>query len=753
MPEDRRLVAIMFTDIVGYTALMGSDEDKAFKTLRKNREIQRPIIKKYRGEWLKEMGDGILASFQTASDAVRCAGEIQQAAKKEGIGLRIGIHEGEVVFEGGDVLGDGVNVASRLEELAEEGAVNISGAVYKDIKNKAGIETEFIEEKVLKNVEEPVKVYKVSFEVKKLEEQQSVKDKESQKDRNKLLYYIIVGLVLVIGAILIWQFMPTKDTDSKMAKDPTEVIDKSIAVLPFRNDSPDQENEYFCSGMMEAILNHLVKIRDLNVLSRTDVEPYRNTTKSRKEIAKELGVSNILEGSVQKYGNRLQITVQLINPESGFHLWSESYEGEYTENIFTIQSNIAKLVASALKAVITPEEEEMIERVPTSDIAAYDFLIRGRHEYMKYWITLDYKNLEEAHDLYDKALEIDPNFLYAIDQKGTTFMAEQNYDSAIIYADRELTIDPESYNGYGLKGECYFFLGKYDLAIENYLKAISLLSNDYKWLWWHVALGRAYSFQKDDVIMAFPYLKKGLKMSKEHLPSVYASLAAYFTNIGDYKNSEEYWQKSIELGASCRQIGYHSWTLAVQSKYKEAFHFLDSVYKDQSCEMMYYKYKFHIHLALKEFDLAEQYINQLSEAGYTFNLGDQFWVHQYLGDSVMLSYMFKELGRDHEASIILRNSKKYLESQLAGEKIWWTCLFLSFIHAIQDEKGETLRYLSEAIDLGLMLGWHDFIEVHPIFENLWDDPEFKAIVKRAQDEKADIRAQVKEMEERGELDL
>ena len=145
--EDRRLAAIMFTDIVGYTALMGSNEDKAFRLLRKNRDLQRPLIKKYRGEWLKEMGDGILASFNTASDAVRCAGEIQNEAKKAGIPLRIGIHEGEVVFEGGDVLGDGVNVASRLEEMAEEGCINISGAVYKDIKNKAGISIEFVEEK------------------------------------------------------------------------------------------------------------------------------------------------------------------------------------------------------------------------------------------------------------------------------------------------------------------------------------------------------------------------------------------------------------------------------------------------------------------------------------------------------------------------------------------------------------------------------------------------------------------------------
>jgi class 3 adenylate cyclase len=269
MPEDRRLAAIMFTDIVGYTALMGSDEDKAFKVLRKNREIQRPIIKKYRGEWLKEMGDGILASFHTASDAVRCAGEIQHAVKKEGIALRIGIHEGEVVFEGGDVLGDGVNVASRLEEMAEEGAINISGAVYKDIKNKAGITAEFIEEKSLKNVEDPVKVYRVKCEEPEVE---VLDEKPSEKKMNKLPYYIIGGLIIVIAAILIWQFLPEKESVTVLEDTEIDKIDKSIAVLPFRNDSPDQENEYFCNGMMEEILDKLHKIGDLNVYVENPVK-------------------------------------------------------------------------------------------------------------------------------------------------------------------------------------------------------------------------------------------------------------------------------------------------------------------------------------------------------------------------------------------------------------------------------------------------------------------------------------------------
>ena len=198
MPEDRRLAAIMFTDIDGYTAIMAKNEDKAFQILRRNRNIHKPIIKKYRGEWLKEMGDGILASFNSASDAVRCAGDIQYATKKEGIDIRIGIHEGEVVFDNNDVLGDGVNVASRLEEVADVGCINISEAVYKDIRNKVGIKAEFLEEKTLKNLDEPIKVYQVVLEPPKDIEKLIVEEKAKWKLGHKSSYFLIGFLIITI---------------------------------------------------------------------------------------------------------------------------------------------------------------------------------------------------------------------------------------------------------------------------------------------------------------------------------------------------------------------------------------------------------------------------------------------------------------------------------------------------------------------------------------------------------------------------
>ena len=203
MPEDRRHAAIMFTDIVGYTALMGRDEDAAFDMLARNHALHEALIEKHHGILIKEVGDGTLASFPLASNAVRCAIDIQKEAKAQDIPLKIGIHEGEMVFAGTDVLGDGVNIASRLQEDAKEGCINISAAVYSNIKNKVDIQTTKIGEKFFKNVDEPVKVYEVHCE------KEAVQEALPEKTQNKRLYYAISGiLVLIVAVVLIWFIYP-----------------------------------------------------------------------------------------------------------------------------------------------------------------------------------------------------------------------------------------------------------------------------------------------------------------------------------------------------------------------------------------------------------------------------------------------------------------------------------------------------------------------------------------------------------------
>jgi adenylate cyclase len=466
MPEDRRLAAIMFTDIVGYTALMGRDEDQAFKILSINREIHKTVLERHNGILIKEMGDGILASFSSNSDAVRCAIEIQQEAKSENIKLRIGIHEGEMVFVGTDVLGDGVNIASRLEELAEEGCINISGAVYKDIKNKAGIKAEFVDEKVLKNVEGPVKIYRIKC----TEPEQEVFDKKPfMKSTSKLLFYIIGVLIIIALGFLIWQFLPSKKITPVTEELENVQIDKSIAVLPFTDMSPEKNQEYFSDGMMDEILMHLYKIGELEVVSRTSAMRYKETDKLISEIASELGVTHILEGSVRKDEDRVRITVQLIDAVNDKHLWAESYDEELND-VFAIQSDVAQKVAMELKATLTPRENEFIQRKPaTTNSLAYDFYLQGND----YWARVDARL---ALEMYTKAISEDSIFASAYARRAFMHLhfcwlkieGWPGHDTLAMEDIRKAyQLDPESIDAKLAEATYYYMIDRdYDRSIE-----------------------------------------------------------------------------------------------------------------------------------------------------------------------------------------------------------------------------------------------------------------------------------------------
>jgi len=742
MSEDRRLAAIMFTDIVGYTALMGSDEDTAFKTLRKNRTIQRPIIKKYRGEWLKEMGDGILASFHTASDAVRCAGDIQHAAKKEGIALRIGIHEGEVVFEGGDVLGNGVNVASRLEEMAEEGCINISASVYRDIKNKADIQAKLIGEKKFKNVDEPIKVYEVlcANEVEKPEED------NFHKAKNRTLYYIIAGILVIISVILIWQFLPS---GRKNIQTLGNITNKSIAVIPFWDDSPNSDNAYFCSGMEEEIRIHLLKIADLKIESRQSVEKYReNPDIDARTIGKELEVAFIVEGSVQKLEEDIRVRVQLIDAKTGDHIWAETYDGEYNTKLFEFQSNTARKIASSLNAVITPEEIQEMEQVPTADIRAYDLIIRARNAVGKYWDTRDTKPLKLAHKLIDKALEIDPQYEDALSIKSGVYIAEQNYDSAYIFAERVLEIDPESATGYEALGEYYRFKGiggaaieNYELALKYYIERSFLSKSRIKFF-----LGDLYCNINNDYRKGMKYMQEGINKADSFDYVHRGYLGRIFLSLGDYEKAKKYFNEMLNSGSEfglCWGIAEYSRWYIIHGNYNEAVNFLDSICSITLCESQCNQQLFWNYTFDGQFEQADIYYNQYLTSGGT----------PWVWDSILLAYTYKELGKEQEATILLNDCIISLEGDLSQREYWFNYVSLSIVYAILDDKEESLRYLSDATDLGLKVGWHDFLPICPIYKNYWDDPEFKSIVKRSQDERADRRAEVEKMIEKGEIDL
>ncbi len=408
MPQSRQLAAIMFTDIVGYTALMGDDEQRAFELLNTNRDIHQPIINLYNGKLIKEMGDGILATFPTVSDALYAAVKIQQAcsASKE-LSLRVGIHEGEIIIENNDVYGDVVNIASRIQTLGTPGSILFSKKVADEIKNKAEFKTVSLGSFELKNVDEPMEVFALANEglsVPKREEMRGKLKVEPTKiimAPHKKWIAVLTSTLLIIIALVIYSVFTSRTAFTGK--------DKSIAVLPFVNIGDDPSQDYLSDGITEEIITQLSKIAELKVISRSTAMLYKNSKKPVKQIAEEMNVSTILEGSVQKSGDEIRITAQLIDANTQEHIWAEHYDHRNLNEIFAIQSEVAQRIAHELNARLSKEEKIKIETKPTDNPEAYDLFLKGRYAY-------NYSTLEGFHNaetFFLKAIKKDPKFRLA----------------------------------------------------------------------------------------------------------------------------------------------------------------------------------------------------------------------------------------------------------------------------------------------------------------------------------------------------
>jgi len=438
----------MFTDIVGYTALMGKDEKKAFDLLKKNRDLQRPIIEQYNGRWIKELGDGVMASFKTVSDAVNAALKIQEACNTaKDFQLRIGIHLGEVVFENDDVFGDGVNIASRIQTIAEPGKIYISESVHNNISNKQGIETKFVKQETLKNVKEPVRIYEV--------------------------------------------IIPGEPSRSTITKQPVKSSEKSIAVLPFVNMSNDPEQEYFSDGIAEEILIYLSRVPGLKVAARTSSFFFKNKNEDLNQIGRQLHVNLVLEGSVRKYQDMVRITVQLISIEDGFHIWSEKYDRKI-ENLFAIQEEIAESITGKLKLTLSTRRQlENINR-PTNNLEAYEHYLKGNYYLYRF-------KLDDAIKAYEKAIKDDEGFANAYAMLGKVYLIlsaliylppQEGYGKAWELGNKAIHLDAEQTDGYNTLG-LVSILHKWNLpAARNYFE--TALKIDPFYAYGHIGLAWYY---------------------------------------------------------------------------------------------------------------------------------------------------------------------------------------------------------------------------------------------------------------------
>ena len=444
MSSSRQLAAIMFTDIVGYTALMGKDEQKAFELLSKNRQIQKPIIEQYNGRWIKELGDGVMASFSTVSDAVNAAVKIQQTCNAaKDFQLRIGIHLGEVVFENDDVFGDGVNIASRIQAIANPGSIFISEAVHNSISNKKEFQTKYVREEKLKNVKEPVKIYQVIAGGVVTASLPSIPEKIK---KNRTVAIISLAAVTLITIAAIYFYSGSKKN--------SETTEKSIAILPFDDLSPQKDQEYLSDGLAEEIINSITVIKDLKVIGRISSFQFKGQGLEVSRIGEKLKVNNVLSGSIQLADGVLRIITTLISVKDNKVIWTQQFDKEL-KDIFAIQDSIAKNIVEKLQVTLTDSEKPRLTKKETTP-EVYSEYLKGLHIYKR-------EEFQKSIDYFLRAISMDslfaPAYAYAslakiwTIQRAGAFADHTALREAKDYAYNAIRLDPdlaESYSALAL---------------------------------------------------------------------------------------------------------------------------------------------------------------------------------------------------------------------------------------------------------------------------------------------------------------
>jgi TolB-like protein/tetratricopeptide (TPR) repeat protein len=552
------------------------------------------------------------------------------------------------------------------------------------------------------------------------------------KKSKKWLIMLISFFLSVVGAFVIYKIIDSGNQTQDLTK-----LEKSIAVLPFINDSHDEENTYFINGIMDEVLNNLQKIKDFRVLSRTSAEKYRGSTKfSIPEIAKALDANYIVEGSGQKYGNTFRLRVQLIAAKNEKHLWAESYEQEIkdTKDIFKIQSQIAQTIASELKATITPDEKQLIEKTSTTNLTAYDFYQRGRAEHTKYWIDNGNRAaLKKAEDFYHKALEYDSTFAQAYTGLARVFwdkhyweeyFSENYMDSVLFLCDIALSFDKQLAEAYTVKGQYFHIKGNINKAIDEYDKALKINPNS-----WEAYSGKGYLYENDDQLMTIENLQKAASLN--HGPefvSLIRRLSEAYDRSGFIEEAKNYNAEALKLNGdsieyllSSGRIEWH------QGNFKKATEFLGKGYlinsnRSEILNNLAYSYLFAGQYK-ESLNYYIKYLERLTTLG-------QFDLH----NMHRIGYAYWENGYKKEAEYYFDKQIEYsynlIKSDRPFAQLFYTYYDLAGVYAFRgdrDKAYENLRIFNRREIIPLWMP--TLIKTDPLFDKIRNEPEFQQIVR------------------------
>jgi len=489
----RKLTAILSADVEGYSRLMGEDEEATVRTLTAYREVFTTLIQQHNGRVIDSPGDNLLVEFASVVDAVQCAVAVQkeintrnnQLPENRRMQFRIGINLGDVIQEEERIYGDGVNIAARLEALADPGGICISKTAFDHIETKLPLGYEYLGEKTVKNITKPVGAYRVLMERRVIVAEQKEEAKGIPFWRSKAVLTVGIAVLLVIVGVAVWNFYlrPAPAEVASMEKMSYALPDKpSIAVLPLTNMSGDPEQEYFSDGLTEEIITALSKVHNMFVIARNSTFTYKGKSVRISQVAEELGVQYVLEGSVRKAGDQVRITAQLIDALTGHHLWAERYDRDL-KDIFTLQDEITKEIITALQVKLTMGEDARLLGKGTDNLEVYLKCLRARELIAR--STIEGNVL--ARQLSEEAIALDPEYPEAYRMLGVTHFVDvlhgvsKSPEESLALASKltRKAIDLDESNGvaHAKLGFILVMMRQYDKAIEEGKRALELEPN------------------------------------------------------------------------------------------------------------------------------------------------------------------------------------------------------------------------------------------------------------------------------------
>jgi len=587
-PVERKLAAILSADVEGYSRLMGDDEVATVRAITEYRAVIASMVAAHGGRVVDAPGDNVLAEFASVVDAVQSAVDIQRELESRNAALpptrrmrfRIGINLGDVIVEGDRLYGDGVNIAARLESLADGGGICLSGTAYDQIEGKLLFGYEFKGEHSVKNIARPVRVYRLHLDP-------SAAPGPSARARSRLVKPLAAAaaILVLLGAAgwVGWRWLrPSESAGLPLPDRP------SVAVLPFSNLSQDASQEYFSDGVTEDLITGLSKVSGLFVIARNSVFTYKGKAVKVRDVGRELGVRYVLEGGVQRSGSRVRITAQLVDATTGYHIWAERYDREVND-IFALQDEVTQRIVSAMAVKLTEAEKRRLGQPPTGNPEAYDLVLRGHEErrlttrdgnaearrlfvkaldldpnyagaylglawtHLQSWQFMwstDREGLERARELAEKAIALNDSLVGAHHVLGQIYLWMKQHDRAIAEAQQAVALAPNDADGYETLAETLCWSGKPEECIQAIRHAMRLNPHYPYFYDWTLGHGYYLTGQRQQ---ALDSLARALKGNPNFLPA-HAYRGVLFTELGRMNEAREEFEQASHLGTGASMV-------------------------------------------------------------------------------------------------------------------------------------------------------------------------------------------------------